>query len=69
MHLLVVWAAVYLTWGLALRPDWRSYRTALLVTAGWVAAMFGVNALAGTNFGYLAALDMIYGRLVEAERT
>lgn len=55
MHLLVVWAAVYLTWGLALRPDWRSYRTALLVTAGWAAAMFGVNALAGTNFGYLAA--------------
>jgi hypothetical integral membrane protein (TIGR02206 family) len=53
VHLLVVWAAVYLTWGLGLTPDWRSYRTALLVTAGWASAMLVVNALAGTNFGYL----------------
>lgn len=55
MHLLVVWAAVYLTWGVGLTPDWRSYRTALLVTAGWAAAMLGFNALAGTNYGYLNA--------------
>lgn len=55
MHLLVVWAAVYLTWGLGMTPDWRSYRTALLVTAGWAASMFGFNLLLGTNFGYLNA--------------
>lgn len=55
MHLLVVWAAVHLTWGVGLTPDWRSYRTALLVTAGWAAAMLGFNALAGTNYGYLNA--------------
>ena len=55
MHLLVVWAAVYLTWGVGLTPDWHGYRTALLVTVGWAAAMLGLNALAGTNFGYLNA--------------
>lgn len=55
MHLLVVWAAVYLTWGAGLTPDWRSYRTALLVTAVWAVTMFGFNALAGTNYGYLNA--------------
>ncbi len=27
IHLLVVWAAIYLTWGRGMRPDWRSYRT------------------------------------------
>jgi hypothetical integral membrane protein (TIGR02206 family) len=55
MHLLVVWAAVYLTWGLGLTPDWRSYRTALLVTTVWGLTMFGFNAVAGTNYGYLNA--------------
>lgn len=55
MHLLVVWAAVYLTWGRGLTPDWGSYRSALLVTAGWMATAFTVNLAAGTNFGYLNA--------------
>lgn len=55
MHLLVVWAAVYLTWGLGLTPDWRSYRTTLLVTAVWAVTMFGFNTAAGTNYGYLNA--------------
>lgn len=53
MHLLVVWAAVYLTWGRGLIPDWGSYRTALLATAGWAVVAFAVNVMAGTNFGYL----------------
>ncbi len=26
IHLLVVWAAIYLTWGRGMRPDWGSYR-------------------------------------------
>lgn len=34
-HVLVMWAAVYLTWGLGLRPTWRSYRLALAVTVAW----------------------------------
>lgn len=53
LHLLVIWAAVYLTWGLGLVPDWRSYRTALVVTGVWAVAMFGFNLVAGTNYGYL----------------
>ncbi len=55
MHLMVVWAAVYLTWGLGLTPDWRSYRTALFATAVWAVTMLGLNAIAGTNYGYLNA--------------
>jgi hypothetical integral membrane protein (TIGR02206 family) len=55
LHLLVVWAAVYLTWGLGLPPDWRSYRTAVTITAAWAVSVFGFNLVAGTNYGYLNA--------------
>lgn len=55
MHSLVLWAAIYLTWGVGLRPDWRSYRVAILVTLGWGVTMFGFNQLAGTNYGFLTA--------------
>jgi hypothetical integral membrane protein (TIGR02206 family) len=53
MHSLVVCAAIYLTWGMGLRPDWRSYRVAVLTTIGWGLVMFGFNQLAGTNYGFL----------------
>jgi hypothetical integral membrane protein (TIGR02206 family) len=33
VHLLVVWAAIYLTWGRGMRPRWRSYRFAVMMTA------------------------------------
>jgi hypothetical integral membrane protein (TIGR02206 family) len=52
-HLLVMWAAVYLTWGLGLHPTWRSYRLVLSVTVGWAVIVFAVNRLLGTNYGYL----------------
>lgn len=55
MHLLIVWAAVYLTWGLGLSPDWRGYRTAIVTTAVWAVIVFGFNLLLGTNYGYLNA--------------
>lgn len=55
LHLLVVWAAVYLTWGLRLSPDWRSYRTAMLTTAIWAVSVFAFNLATGTNYGYLNA--------------
>jgi hypothetical integral membrane protein (TIGR02206 family) len=55
MHSMVVWAAAYLTWGLGLAPDWRSYRTAIAVTAAWAIAVFLFNFVAGTNYGYLNA--------------
>lgn len=52
-HVLVMWAAIYLTWGLRLRPDWRSYRVALAATLGWAVLVFAVNTALGTNYGYL----------------
>jgi len=53
IHLLVVWAAIYLTWGRRMRPRWRSYRFTVLVTAVWAAATFTFNRVAGTNYGFL----------------
>jgi hypothetical integral membrane protein (TIGR02206 family) len=52
-HVLVMWAAVYLTWGLGLHPNWRSYRLALAVTVGWATIVFASNRVLGTNYGYL----------------
>lgn len=55
LHVLVVWAAVYLTWGRGMRPRWADYRFAVIVTLGWVAFTFAFNAITGTNYGYLNA--------------
>ena len=52
-HVLVMWAAVYLTWGLGVHPTWRSYRLTLAVTIGWAAMVFAINRALGTNYGYL----------------
>src|ERR1700736_3104209 len=53
LHLLVVWAAIYLTWGRRMRPRWRSYRFAIIATLAWAAFAFTFNLIAGTNYGYL----------------
>ncbi|WP_459545944.1 YwaF family protein [Nocardia sp. X0981] len=53
IHLLVVWAAIYLTWGVGMRPDWRSYRFAVAATIAWVTVTFAVNSFAGTNYGFV----------------
>lgn len=52
IHLLVVWAAVYLTWGLGMRPDWGDFRLAVAVTAGWAAITVAFNKVADTNYGF-----------------
>ena len=54
MHLLTIWAALFLTFGLDLRPDWRGYRFTVVCTLVWVAVVMAFNAVAGTNYGYLA---------------
>lgn len=66
MHLLVVWAAVYLTWGLGLTPNWRGYVVAIVTTGVWAISVFLFNLVAGTNYGYLnekpasaSALDLL----------
>ncbi len=53
IHLLVIWATIYLTWGLGLRPTWRGYRVAICITGVWAVSMFVFNLVVGTNFGYL----------------
>ncbi|CAN5883981.1 TIGR02206 family membrane protein [soil metagenome] len=55
MHMAVVWAACYLTWGVGQRPTWRGYRSAVVITATWAVSIFGFNAALGTNYGYLNA--------------
>ncbi|KUI38280.1 TIGR02206 family membrane protein [Mycobacterium sp. GA-2829] len=53
IHLLVVWAAIYLTWGRGMRPGWRSLRLVVAVTAVWAAVTFVFNRIADTNYGFL----------------
>jgi len=53
LHLLVVWAAVYLTWGCGMHPGWRSYRFAVITTLAWGTFTFAFNTIAGTNYGFL----------------
>jgi hypothetical integral membrane protein (TIGR02206 family) len=54
-HLLVVWAAVYLTWWAGMRPDWRGFAVAAAVTVTWGVAMLGFNAAAGTNYLFVSS--------------
>jgi hypothetical integral membrane protein (TIGR02206 family) len=53
LHLLVVWAAAYLTWGLGFRPTWRLYGIVCAITIGWAVAAYVLNMALGTNYGYL----------------
>jgi hypothetical integral membrane protein (TIGR02206 family) len=53
LHVLVVWAPIYLTWGRGMQPRWRSYRIAVIATLVWAAFTFTFNVIAGTNYGYL----------------
>lgn len=52
-HIDVVWAAVYLVWGLGLRPTWRLYRTTVVAVLVWAAVAYSFNVAMGTNYGYL----------------
>jgi hypothetical integral membrane protein (TIGR02206 family) len=53
IHLLVVWAAVFLVWGLRLAPGWRDYRFTVAATFTWAVCAYTFNEVAGTNYGYL----------------
>jgi hypothetical integral membrane protein (TIGR02206 family) len=52
-HIFVVWAAVYLVWGLGIRPTWRLYRTTVVAALAWAVLAYAFNLVAGTNYGYL----------------
>jgi len=54
LHLLIVWAAIYLTWGIRiLRPGWRGFRFAVITTLAWGAFTLVFNSIAGTDYGFL----------------
>jgi len=53
MHFMVVWAAVYLAFGLRVPVTWNSYRFALVTTLMWAVVVMTFNAVTGTNYGYL----------------
>lgn len=52
-HIFVVWAAVYLVWGLGMRPTWRLYRTTVIAVLGWAVVAYTFNVVMDTNYGYL----------------
>src|SRR3954452_10353102 len=52
-HIFVVWAAVYLVWGIGIRPTWRLYRTSVVAALVWAVAAYGFNRAMATNYGYL----------------
>lgn len=52
MHLLIVWAAIYLTWGLGRRPDWRGYAQTIGVTLVWMLSVYLINVALGANYGF-----------------
>ena len=55
MHLLVVWAAIYLTAGLGIRPSWQQLRSTVAVTVMWAVSVTALNFALGTNYGFLNA--------------
>jgi hypothetical integral membrane protein (TIGR02206 family) len=52
-HIDVVWAAVYLVWGLGIRPTWRLYRITVVAVLAWAVVTFTFNVVMDTNYGYL----------------
>ena len=52
-HIFVVWAAVFLVWGLGIRPTWRLFATTVVAVLVWVAVTLPLNVVMGTNYGYL----------------
>jgi len=52
-HAAVVAAAVYLCWGVGLRPTWRLYALTCLTTTSFAAGLYGLNRLLGANYMYL----------------
>lgn len=55
MHVLVVWAAIYLVPGLRIAPTWRTYAGTVALTLVWAVSVFAFNVAAGTNYGFLNA--------------
>ena len=53
-HIFVVWAAVYLVWGLGVRPTWRLYGMTVAAVLTWAVVAYSFNEITGANYGYLS---------------
>jgi len=53
LHLMEVWAAVYLVFGVRLVPRWRDLAATVATTLVWAVVAMSFNAAASTNYGYL----------------
>jgi len=53
LHLLVVWAALYLSLGLGVAPTWSTYKVTVVVTVVWAVVVYAFNTAVGVNYGYL----------------
>ncbi|CUR55774.1 conserved membrane hypothetical protein [metagenome] len=53
MHFLIVWAAMYLAFGLGLGPGWREYRIAVAMTLAWAVLAYAFDVVFDVNYGYL----------------
>jgi len=56
MHMLLVWASLFVVPGLRILPTWHTYRQTIAITLVWAVVVFGFNVVAGTNYGYLNGL-------------
>jgi hypothetical integral membrane protein (TIGR02206 family) len=52
-HIDVVWIAVYLTWGLGIRPTWRLFRTTVIALVVWAVVTYTFNVTMDANYGFL----------------
>jgi hypothetical integral membrane protein (TIGR02206 family) len=55
LHLLIVWAAIHVVWGMKLHPSWTTYWQTVVITLTWLFVTVRFNVLVGTNYGYLNA--------------
>jgi hypothetical integral membrane protein (TIGR02206 family) len=55
LHLLVVWAAAYLSLGLGLVPGWREYRWTVALSLLWAVVAYAFDLAFDVNYGYLLA--------------
>ena len=52
-HVLIIWGAVYLCLSLRHGPDWTAYRRAVAWTVVWLVVVLGLNAVLGSDYGYV----------------
>lgn len=53
LHIAVLLAALWLVWGLGHRPGWTDYFLAYGGALFWAALVMPINAVLGTNYGFL----------------